>query len=49
MAGFVPDSETVGRRESGRHYNLNRYYDPDTGQYLSPDPIGIDGGLQTHA
>jgi hypothetical protein len=49
MAGFVPDSETVGRRESGRHYNLNRYYDPDTGQYLSPDPIGIDGGLRTHA
>jgi RHS repeat-associated protein len=35
--------------ESGLHYNLNRYYDPDTGQYLSPDPIGIDGGLRTHA
>jgi RHS repeat-associated protein len=35
--------------ESGLHYNLNRYYDPDTGQYLSPDPIGVDGGLRTHA
>ncbi|MEN3747981.1 RHS repeat-associated core domain-containing protein [Sphingomonas sp. HF-S3] len=35
--------------ESGLHYNLNRYYDPETGQYLSPDPIGIDGGLRTHA
>lgn len=35
--------------ESGLHYDLNRYYDPDTGQYLSPDPIGVDGGLRTHA
>ena len=35
--------------ESGLHYNLNRYYDPDTGQYLSPDPIGLDGGLRTQA
>ncbi|PSJ36810.1 RHS repeat-associated core domain-containing protein [Allosphingosinicella deserti] len=35
--------------ESGLHYNLNRYYDPDTGQYLSPDPIGVSGGLRTHA
>jgi RHS repeat-associated protein len=35
--------------KSGLHYNLNRYYDPDTGQYLSPDPIGVDGGLRTHA
>jgi RHS repeat-associated protein len=32
--------------ESGLHYNLNRYYDPDTGQYLSPDPIGVDGGIR---
>jgi len=34
--------------ESGLHYNLNRYYDPDSGQYLSPDPIGLEGGLRTH-
>lgn len=34
--------------ETGLHYNLNRYYDPETGQYLSPDPIGLDGGLRTH-
>ncbi|HMA97137.1 MAG TPA: RHS repeat-associated core domain-containing protein [Polyangiaceae bacterium] len=30
--------------ETGLHYNRYRYYDPDTGRYLSPDPIGIDGG-----
>lgn len=35
--------------ESGLHYNFRRYYDPQTGQYLSVDPIGLDGGLRTHA
>jgi RHS repeat-associated protein len=30
--------------ETGLHYNRYRYYDPDTGRYLSPDPIGIEGG-----
>jgi RHS repeat-associated protein len=34
--------------ETGLHYNLNRYYDPDSGQYLSPDPIGLEGGLRGH-
>ncbi|WP_245609162.1 RHS repeat-associated core domain-containing protein [Vibrio rhizosphaerae] len=33
-------------RESGLYYNLNRYYDADSGQYLSPDPIGFAGGLR---
>ena len=33
--------------ESGLHYNRYRYYDPQTGQYLSPDPIGLAGGLRT--
>ncbi|GAA4932594.1 RHS repeat-associated protein [Actinomycetospora succinea] len=27
--------------ESGLAYNLHRYYDPDTGQYASPDPLGL--------
>jgi RHS repeat-associated protein len=35
--------------ESGLHYNLDSYYDPDTGHYLSPDPIGLGGGLKTLA
>jgi RHS repeat-associated protein len=34
--------------ESGLYYNLHRYYDPDSGQYLSQDPIGLEGGLRTH-
>ncbi|MCL1622136.1 GH-E family nuclease [Ralstonia pseudosolanacearum] len=33
--------------ESGLHYNLNRYYDPDSGCYLSIDPIAIRGGHRT--
>lgn len=32
--------------ESGLHYNRFRYYDPDATQYLSPDPIGLEGGLR---
>lgn len=34
--------------ESGLHYNRFRSYDPETGQYLSPDPIGLAGGLRPH-
>jgi RHS repeat-associated protein len=35
--------------ETGLNYNLNRYYDPDSGQYLSADPIGLLGGARTQA
>ncbi|BDR55742.1 RHS repeat-associated core domain-containing protein [Xylocopilactobacillus apis] len=34
--------------ESGLHYNRFRYYDPDTGQYISPDPIGLLGGINPY-
>lgn len=30
--------------ETGLYYNRHRHYDPFTGQYTSPDPIGLAGG-----
>ena len=34
--------------ESGLCYNRYRYYDPDAASYISPDPVGINGGLRSH-
>ena len=34
--------------ESGLHYNRFRYYDPSVGRYISPDPIGLMGGLNPY-
>ncbi|MFS3861204.1 RHS repeat domain-containing protein [Proteus mirabilis] len=34
--------------ESGLYYNRFRYYDRETGQYLSPDPIGLLGGFNPY-
>ena len=35
-------------RETGLHYNTFRYYDPDTGRFTQPDPIGLVGGLNLY-
>ena len=32
--------------ESGLHDNRFRYYDPQAGSYLSPDPIGLNGEVR---
>ncbi|MGF0242267.1 RHS repeat-associated core domain-containing protein, partial [Rhodococcus sp. IEGM1300] len=34
--------------ETGLHYNRHRYYAPDTGRYLTPDPIKLAGGLNQY-
>ena len=33
--------------ETGLYYNRFRYYDPNTGNYLNQDPIGLAGGNPT--
>ncbi|MBS2545380.1 hypothetical protein KGQ19_00710 [Catenulispora sp. NL8] len=35
--------------ETGLHYNLYRYYNPDTAAYLTPDPLGLDPAPNDHA
>ncbi len=35
--------------ETGLHYNWNRYYNPDTRRYLTPDPIGPDPEVNLYA
>jgi uncharacterized protein RhaS with RHS repeats len=33
--------------ETGIYCNCFRYYDPQTTQYLTPEPIGLDAGLRS--
>jgi RHS repeat-associated protein len=35
--------------ETGLHYNYFRYYNPQTGRYINPDPIGLEGGINLFA
>jgi RHS repeat-associated protein len=34
----------IYEKETGLHYNYHRYYQPKTGRYVSPDPMGLKGG-----
>ena len=31
-----------------QHYNHHRYYSPELGRYMEPDPIGLEGGLNPY-
>jgi len=43
LPGQIEDAET------GLHYNYVRDYDPEIGRYITSDPIGVEGGLNTYA
>ncbi len=34
--------------ETGLCYNRFRYYDPEIGRYISPDPLGLEGGINLY-
>ncbi|WP_437617251.1 YwqJ-related putative deaminase [Sorangium sp. So ce834] len=34
--------------ETGLHYNRWRYFDPASATYLSPEPLGLEGGLEAY-
>ncbi len=34
--------------ETNLHYNHFRYYDPELGRYITSDPIGLSGGMNTY-
>ncbi|WP_345596716.1 RHS repeat-associated core domain-containing protein [Streptomyces marokkonensis] len=36
-------------QETGLHYENQRYYDPEIGAYLSPDPLGLAPASNPHA
>lgn len=44
FGGLVDDM----RDASGQMYRRNRYYEPQTGQFTQPDPIGLAGGLNAY-
>ncbi|PWC09424.1 RHS repeat-associated core domain-containing protein [Brenneria corticis] len=49
--GFAQNLRMQGQyldRETGLHYNLFRYYDPDSGRFTTQDPIGLAGGLNLY-
>ena len=43
FSGQYYDSET------GMHYNYFRYYDPNTGRYITADPVRLAGGMNLFA
>ena len=50
--GIVNNLRYPGQYEDAEtklHYNDRRYYDPETGRYLTRDPIGFEGGINLYA
>ncbi|KJL93276.1 hypothetical protein SS22_22860, partial [Enterobacter hormaechei subsp. xiangfangensis] len=51
VSGYSQNLRMQGQyldRETGLHYNLFRYYDPDCGLFTQQDPIGLAGGINLY-
>jgi RHS repeat-associated protein len=51
LSGYSQNLRMQGQyldRETGLHYNLFRYYDPDSGRFTQQDPIGLAGGINLY-
>ncbi|SAD49646.1 RhsB [Enterobacter hormaechei] len=51
VSGYSQNLRMLGQyldRETGLHYNLCRYYDPDCGRFTQQDPIGLAGGINLY-
>jgi RHS repeat-associated protein len=52
QAGFKNPIRFQGQyldEETGLHYNRYRYYDPESGRFVSRDPIRLNGGINLYA
>ena len=51
QTGGIPQYGYTGREpdNTGLVYYRARYYDPDTGRFTQPDPIGLSGGTNLYA
>jgi len=50
--GFILNLRLPGQyadAETGLYYNRQRYYDPEQGEYLTPDPLGTPNGPNPYA
>ena len=51
VSGYSQNLRMQGQyldRETGLHYNLFRYYDPDCGRFTQQDQIGLAGGIKLY-
>ncbi len=51
VSGYSQNLRMQGQyldRETGLHYNLFRYYDPDCRRFTQQDPIGLAGGINLY-
>lgn len=52
VAGFTFNPRMPGQifdKETGLFHNGHRDYNPATGRYIQPDPIGLNGGINRYA